>query len=98
VARLLRANRKALALGALIAVGLGSAAFADDTVAYKYDALGRVIEADYTGGPRDGQTVAYTYDPAGNRTQLVTTGGPPPPITGVVVLPLLGFLVIPLGP
>lgn len=35
-------------------------------VTYTYDALGRVVRADYG----DGSTVLYSYDPAGNRTAV----------------------------
>lgn len=44
-----------------------------DTVTYQYDALGRVIQATYSGGI----TVLYTYDAAGNRTEVVRTDGSP---------------------
>lgn len=42
---------------------------AAETVAYTYDALGRVITATYASG----ETITYSYDDAGNRTQVVQT-------------------------
>lgn len=60
---------------------VSSPALGADTVAYRYDDLGRLIESKTTGGPNNslGQTVVY--DPAGNRTSLVIggAGGPPDP-------------------
>ncbi len=68
-----------------------------DTVSYDYDALGRLIEADYGNS----KVVKYTYDPAGNRTSHVVTGtglsaDPGTGTGGVVVLPISGFIVLPL--
>lgn len=84
-----RATIMAACLGA--SLGFATVAAAQSTVQYTYDALGRVISADYGAG----KTVSYTYDKAGNRTSQVTTGFPAAPVK-VVVLPLLGGLVIPL--
>jgi hypothetical protein len=85
---------KSAGIGVCLAASLSTSAWAIDTINYTYDALGRLSTATYIGGPRDGQTVTYTYDAAGNRTQVVATPASSYP---VVVLPLLGFLVIPLG-
>jgi YD repeat-containing protein len=63
------------------------------TVAYTYDALGRVLTATYTGGLNNGLTVTYTYDAAGNRKTYTSTGGTP----RIVVVPLLGFTLIVAG-
>lgn len=43
------------------------------SVTYKYDSLGRIVEAIYSTG----LDIKYSYDPAGNRTTVVTTGGLP---------------------
>jgi len=41
---------------------------AQETQAYKYDALGRLIAVEYSGNVNDGQAHSLCYDPAGNRT------------------------------
>ncbi|PVM86017.1 Ig-like domain-containing protein [Caulobacter radicis] len=48
-------------------------AYAQSTVTYTYDGLGRVTGATYSAG----DAVSYSYDAAGNRTQ--TTATPPAP-------------------
>jgi YD repeat-containing protein len=73
---------------------------------YTYDALGRLVQSDVT---TDGATVhtRIDYDPAGNRTSYTVTGanrtgddtGDGAAVirsTGVVVVPLNGFTIIPL--
>ncbi len=87
-------------VGALIITGvLASAGEASaQTVKYKYDALGRLIEVERP----DGSAMLYTYDPADNRMNVVSIPPlpppppPPPPTTQLVVVPLLGYVVIPL--
>lgn len=49
-----------------ISLILASAPALADTVHYKYDALGRLIEVVYP----DGTKITYSYDPAGNRTEV----------------------------
>ncbi|MEO0399449.1 MAG: RHS repeat domain-containing protein [Pseudomonadota bacterium] len=57
-------------------------------VSYKYDALGRVIEADFG----DKGKVQYDYDALGNRTVVDVDGA-----ANIVVVPLNGFTIIPLN-
>jgi hypothetical protein len=69
------------AAGALAA---GAAAQASETVAYSYDALGRLVAVSTSGGPNNGKGIGTCYDRAGNRTSYtVATGTPatcaPPP-------------------
>lgn len=45
------------------------------SVAYTYDALGRLATAVYNGGTSSATTVTYNYDASGNWT-LVTTATP----------------------
>ena len=66
----LKAARAILAgLALVLAFGLVGAANAQTTIAYTYDALGRVkTVVDSKGG-----NITYTYDAAGNRTSVVAT-------------------------
>lgn len=60
---------------------LGSAALANETVRYIYDARGRLIRVDRTGAINNGVTATYEYDRANNRRRARTTGSanlPPP--------------------
>jgi YD repeat-containing protein len=72
---------------------------AAETINYSYDALGRVKTATHVGGDNAGMAISYTYDAAGNRTQYQVTGsknkGRPDGI--VIVVPLNGFTIIPIG-
>ena len=42
------------------------------TQTYSYDALGRLIEVDVSGGSEDGSSRDYSYDAAGNRTNVTS--------------------------
>lgn len=67
---------KSLALAAGLAV---VAAFSSitpataGTVKYHYDALGRVVRADFPNG----MSILYLYDAAGNRTEVLVNVTPP---------------------
>jgi YD repeat-containing protein len=78
---------------------LCTAVQAAETINYTYDALGRVKSATHVGGDNAGMVINYTYDPAGNRTEYKVTGsknkGRPDGI--VIVVPLNGFTIIPVG-
>lgn len=72
----------------LIAAVLASVsvpALASETIAYSYDALGRLTAVARSGTVNNGVRTDYQLDPAGNRTRLTTagsTGAPPPPTPG----------------
>jgi len=55
-------------LAALSLLAVGGSALAE-TVQYKYDPQGRLIEARYSTG----RVVIYKYDAAGNRTEVIVT-------------------------
>lgn len=66
-----------LIIASLVAttVAATQAPVAAASVAYAYDALGRITSATYDNGV----VIAYSYDAAGNRTALVVSGTPTPP-------------------
>ncbi len=68
-------------------------ALASETLTYSYDALGRLTTVAHSGTVNSGQQAAYAIDLADNRTGVTVTGAASP----VVVVPLNGFTVIPLG-
>lgn len=76
---------------ALLLIG-GTAAFADETTNYKYDARGRLVEVKHQGGPANGTTTTYAHDAADNRANVTVTDR-----LKVVVVPLNGFTVIPIN-
>jgi len=47
-----------------------------DTIAYTYDALGRLVTTSVTGGPAGGTQTATGFDPAGNRSSYTVSGVP----------------------
>ena len=67
------------------------------TVSYTYDDKGRLWKVSYASG----EVIEYTYDAAGNRVAKKVTGaantGPSAASGGVVVLPISGFIVLPIG-
>jgi YD repeat-containing protein len=82
------------------ALGSG-AADAAETISYRYDAKGRLVEVKHAGGPAGGATATYGYDPADNRTLHTVTGANPTTRTNpmpIVVVPLNGFQVIVVPP
>ncbi len=87
----------AISLGAVISFG-ASSALAQGTTTYEYDALGRLIGTTTTGGANDGLGTVYEYDAAGNRKRVEVTGsdGTPGGPGRIIVLPINGFLVIPI--
>jgi hypothetical protein len=60
----------------LTIVLLGAAAYASETITYKYDARGRLIQASHSGTVNNNVLTNYAYDKADNRTNKTTTGAP----------------------
>ena len=56
------------------AVLLSSAAGASEIITYTYDAKGRLVRVQHSGGPVSGVDKQYSYDKADNRQQ-VSVGG-----------------------
>ena len=70
---------------ALIALTVNGGAYATETIDYKYDAKGRLIEVRRAGTVNNNVTTAYQHDKADNRKVVTTAGSangtpsPPPP-------------------
>lgn len=103
--------KAAIRISALVGIGLAIStsipAQAQEVTTYTYDALGRVVGVNRSGGPVGGTNTAYAYDPASNRTNVTVTNSPnatgpgnsgsgaTAPTTKYVVVPLNGFTLIP---
>lgn len=63
---------------AAAAMIVADAAYAAETIAYTYDAKGRLIKVVHTGTAHQGATIVrdYAHDKADNRTNVKTTGAP----------------------
>ncbi len=87
----------AISFGAMIPVA-ATPALAQGTTTYEYDALGRLVGTTTSGGANDGLGTVYEYDAAGNRKRVEVTGsdGTPGGPSRIIVLPINGFLVIPI--
>ncbi len=82
----------AIALAAMLPM---SAAHAEETVTYTYDALGRLVKVAKSSGPASGVEMTYAYDQVGNRTNVTVTGtSRPAPGPRYVVVPLNGYTLI----
>lgn len=55
-----------------------SAAWAGETITYTYDARGRLVKAERSGGVNNGVKAEYSHDKANNRKALKVTGSPNP--------------------
>jgi coenzyme F420-reducing hydrogenase delta subunit len=61
---------------AVASLAVAAAAFAAETINYKYDARGRLIRVEHSGAVNNNIVTNYTYDKADNRTNTTTTGAP----------------------
>jgi YD repeat-containing protein len=74
-----RSKSRSTRLQAVAAVGLtllalGAAAYASETISYKYDARGRLIQVNHSGTVNNNVVSNYSYDKADNRTNVTTNG------------------------
>jgi len=58
---------------------VAASASASETIAYTYDALGRLTQVARSGAVNNGVSESYSYDPANNRTNVTVSGVPAPP-------------------
>lgn len=65
-----------LAAGVLMALSGASitSATSPETATYTYDARGRLVEVDHSGGPASGTQTTYEYDDADNIKRKTITG------------------------
>jgi coenzyme F420-reducing hydrogenase delta subunit len=61
---------------ALSALAVAAAAYAAETIAYGYDARGRLVRVQHNGSVNANVATNYVYDKADNRTLKNTTGVP----------------------
>jgi ABC-type branched-subunit amino acid transport system substrate-binding protein len=61
---------------ALAAMAAAGAAVAAETLTYRYDARGRLVKVERSGGPKSGAVTNYSYDKANNRTNRTVSGAP----------------------
>lgn len=71
-------GRRAGLLLATSAMAFASALGAAETIDYSYDALGRLVRVERSGGPQSGVAASYGYDCAGNRREVLAGAGAPP--------------------
>lgn len=87
---------KCLAAGALVLVLVPTLAAASETVAYSYDAKGRLTTVTHSGSVNNNIVANYTFDPADNRTNLTVSGSRfSTPLMRVVTVPLRGGTPVP---
>ncbi len=87
----MRMMKAAILLGSMGgAMMTTSAALAQETITYSYDAQGRLIGSTTTNGPNNGTQVSYTLDKADNRKTLTVADAP----QVIFVVPLAGGKVI----
>lgn len=74
-------KQRLLACGLVAVAMVATASLASETITYKYDAKGRLVEVKRTGTVNNNVKAEYQYDKAHNRTRVIVTGSPnlPPP-------------------
>lgn len=72
-------DRIAILLAGAAVAAVPALAMAAETIAYKYDARGRLVQVARSGTVNNNVATNYSYDKANNRTVVTTTGSPNPP-------------------
>jgi uncharacterized protein RhaS with RHS repeats len=72
-------DRIATLLAGAAVAAVPALAIAAETLAYRYDARGRLVRVERSGSVNNGVATNYSYDKADNRTAKTTTGSPNPP-------------------
>jgi len=63
-------SREMLAVAAAALAVTAAAAWASETVTYKYDARGRLVKVERTGTVNNNVSAEYKYDKGDNRTNV----------------------------
>jgi RHS Repeat len=71
-------DRMAMLLAGAAVAAVPALAIAAETIAYKYDARGRLIQVVRNDGVTNNIVINYSLDKADNRTSKTTTGSPNP--------------------
>jgi hypothetical protein len=69
----------AILLASAAVAAVPALAMAAETIAYSYDARGRLVRVERSGTVNNNVATNYTYDKANNRAVVTTTGSPNPP-------------------
>jgi hypothetical protein len=70
-------TQKILLISAIAAAAAG--AVASETISYTYDARGRLVKVQRSGGVNNNVNANYSYDKADNRTNVNVASPNPPP-------------------
>jgi len=70
---------KNVLLAAAVLGAAATAALANETVTYTYDARGRLVKVERSGSVNNNVKAEYKYDKADNRTNVNVTSPNPPP-------------------
>ena len=71
-------DRVSVLLAGVAVAALPALAMAAETITYRYDARGRLVKVERSGGTASNVVTHYAYDKADNRTGKTTTGSPNP--------------------
>lgn len=69
-------DRTAILLAGAAVAAVPALAIAAETIAYRYDARGRLVRVERSGSVNNNVATNYSYDKADNRTAKTTTGAP----------------------
>lgn len=70
-------DRMAILLTGAAVAAVPALAIAAETIAYRYDARGRLVRVERSGSVNNNVATNYSYDKADNRTAKTTTGSAP---------------------
>jgi hypothetical protein len=71
-------DRIAILLAGAAVAAVPALAIAGETIAYSYDARGRLVRVERSGTVNNGVVTNYGYDKADNRILKTTSGSPNP--------------------